>query len=138
MKRGLCFTIVALLGLLASVAMAMDNNWRGAAFGCVAAGCLFVMAVVWERRHRADHGYAPNPTGLLRPRRRRPPKRRAAEERDELPALHSITSSARASRVGGTSKPSALAVLRLISNSSFVDCSIGNSPGLAPLKILST
>jgi uncharacterized membrane protein YqjE len=46
MKRGLCFTIVALLGLLASVAMAMDNNWRGAAFVCVAAGCLFVMAVV--------------------------------------------------------------------------------------------
>ena len=46
MKRGLCFTIVALLGLLASVAMAMDNNWRGATFGCVAAGCLFVMAVV--------------------------------------------------------------------------------------------
>jgi hypothetical protein len=46
MKRGLCFTIVALFGLLASVAMAMDNNWSGAAFGCVAAGCLFVMAIV--------------------------------------------------------------------------------------------
>src|SRR5262249_4227747 len=38
MKRGLSFTILALLGLLASVAMAMDNNWSGAAFGCVAAG----------------------------------------------------------------------------------------------------
>ena len=46
MKRGLSFTILALLGLLASVAMAMDNNWSGAAFGCVAAGGLFVMAVV--------------------------------------------------------------------------------------------
>jgi len=46
MKRGLCFAIIALLGLLARVAMAMDNNWRGVAFGCVAAGCLFVMAVV--------------------------------------------------------------------------------------------
>lgn len=45
MKRGLCFTIVALLGLLVSVAIAMDNNWSGAAFGCVAAGCLFVMAI---------------------------------------------------------------------------------------------
>jgi hypothetical protein len=44
MKRGLAFTILALLGLLASVAMAMDNNWSGAAFGCVAAGGLFVMA----------------------------------------------------------------------------------------------
>src|SRR6266511_3866608 len=41
MKRGLSFTIVALLALLASVAMALDNNWSGAAFGCVAAGCLF-------------------------------------------------------------------------------------------------
>ena len=38
MKRGLSFTILALLGLLASVAMAMDNNWPGAALGCVAAG----------------------------------------------------------------------------------------------------
>jgi hypothetical protein len=46
MKRGLSFTIIALLGLLASIAMAMDNNWSGAAFGCVAAGCLFVMAIV--------------------------------------------------------------------------------------------
>jgi hypothetical protein len=46
MKRGLFFTIVALLVLLASVAMAIDGNWPGAAFGCVAAGCLFVMAIV--------------------------------------------------------------------------------------------
>jgi hypothetical protein len=46
MKRGLSFTILALLGLLASVAMAMDNNWPAAAFGCVAAGGLFVMAIV--------------------------------------------------------------------------------------------
>jgi len=46
MKRGLSFTILALLGLLASVAMAMDNNWSGAAFGCVTAGYLFVMAIL--------------------------------------------------------------------------------------------
>ena len=46
MKRGLSFTIITLLGLLASVAMAMDNNWPGAALGCVASGCLFVMAIV--------------------------------------------------------------------------------------------
>ena len=51
---------------------------------------------------------------LLRPRRERPRRRRAAEQRDELAPLHSITSSARASSVGGTSRPSALAVLRLI------------------------
>jgi hypothetical protein len=35
---------------------------------------------------------------LLRARRERPRSRRAAEERDELAALHSITSSARSSR----------------------------------------
>jgi hypothetical protein len=46
LKRGLSFTILALLGLLASVAMAMDNNWPAAALGCVADGGLFVMAVV--------------------------------------------------------------------------------------------
>jgi hypothetical protein len=46
MKRVPFFTIVALLSLLASVAMALDNNWSGAAFGCVAAGCLFFMAIV--------------------------------------------------------------------------------------------
>ena len=46
MKRGLSFTILALLSLFASVAMAMDNNWPGAALGCVAAGCLLFMAIV--------------------------------------------------------------------------------------------
>ena len=46
MKRGLSFTILALLSLFASLALAMDNNWPGAALGCVAAGCLFFMAIV--------------------------------------------------------------------------------------------
>ena len=59
-------------------------------------------------------------------------------ERDELAPSHSITSSARASSVGGTSSPSALAVLRLMTNSIFVGCSIGRSLGFAPLRILST
>jgi hypothetical protein len=40
--------------------------------------------------------------GLLRPRRERP-RGRAAEQRDELATRHSITSSARASSVAGTS-----------------------------------
>src|SRR5262249_15949622 len=40
---------------------------------------------------------------LLRARRQRP-RRRAAEQRYELAPLHSITSSARASRVGDTSR----------------------------------
>src|SRR5438128_8385674 len=54
------------------------------------------------------------------------------------PPHHSITSSARASSVGGTSRPSALAVLRLITSSNVVGCSTGRSAGLAPLRILST
>src|SRR5262249_61266066 len=49
---------------------------------------------------------------LLRARRERPCSR-AAEQRYELAPFHSITSSARASRVGGTSRPSAFAVVRL-------------------------
>src|SRR5262249_54282875 len=43
-------------------------------------------------------------------RRLWPRHRRAAEQRDELATFHSITSSARASSVDGTSRPSALAV----------------------------
>jgi hypothetical protein len=54
----------------------------------------------------------------------------------ELPQpIHSISRLARTSSAGGTSSPSALAVLRLITSSNFVGCSIGKSPGLAPLKI---
>src|SRR5262249_27249075 len=49
---------------------------------------------------------------LLRARRQWP-RRRAAEQRDELTPSHSITSSAMASSVGGTLRPSAFAVLRL-------------------------
>jgi hypothetical protein len=46
---------------------------------------------------------------LLRARRDRP-RRRAAEQRDELAACHSITSSAMVRSPGGTSMPSARAV----------------------------
>jgi hypothetical protein len=53
-------------------------------------------------------------------------------------AAYSITSSARVSRIGGISRPIALAVLRLMTSSNVVGCSIGSSAGLAPLKIWST
>src|SRR5207245_7064447 len=43
--------------------------------------------------------------------------------------LHSITSSARASSVGGTSRPSALAALRLITSSYLVGACTGRSAG---------
>ena len=75
---------------------------------------------------------------LLRPRRERPRCRRAAEQRDELAPLHSITSSARASSVGGTSRPSALAVLRLITSSYLVGACTGRSAGFSPLRMRST
>jgi hypothetical protein len=47
---------------------------------------------------------------------------------------YSITSSARASNVGGTSRPSAFAVLRLIASANFVDRITGRSPSFAPLR----
>jgi hypothetical protein len=81
----------------------------------------------------ADHRHR-----LLRPRRERPRHCRAAEQRDELASLHSMTSSARARSVGGTSRPSDLAVLRLITSSNVVGSSMGRSAGFAPLRILST
>jgi hypothetical protein len=123
---------------------------------------------------------------VLRARRERP-RRRAAQQRDELAAFHcpmppvlqierianltygrrllrcgilfqamslvgsqaavsnrgknhaySITSSARASSEGGTVRPSALAVIRLMTRSNLVGCSIGRSAGFAPRRILST
>jgi hypothetical protein len=46
-----------------------------------------------------------------------------------LPSHYSITSSARASSVGGTSRPSALAVCRLVGNWT------GRSAGFAPFRI---
>src|SRR5215831_19049896 len=74
----------------------------------------------------------------LRPRAKRPCRCCAADQRDELATPHSITSSARASKVGGTSRPSALAVLRLITNSYLVGACTGRSAGFSPLRMRST
>src|SRR5262249_37157971 len=51
---------------------------------------------------------------------------------------HSITSSARAISVAGTSRPSALAVLRLITSSNVVGAWTGKSAGFAPRRMRST
>src|SRR6266704_3364238 len=48
---------------------------------------------------------------------------------------YSITSSARASRAGGTMRPSALAVLRLIASSYLVGTCTGRSAGFSPLRM---
>jgi hypothetical protein len=51
-------------------------------------------------------------------------------------ATYSITSSARASRVGGTSRWSALAVCRLITSSNLAARMTGRLAGFSPLRIL--
>src|SRR5262249_12281632 len=51
---------------------------------------------------------------------------------------YSITSSARASSVGGISRPSAFAVLRLITSSYLVGACTGRSAGFSPLRMRST
>src|SRR5215831_2848548 len=62
----------------------------------------------------------------------------AAEQRDEIAAPHSITSSARASRLSGTASPRAFAVLRLITSSYFVGACTGRSAGFSLLRMRST
>src|SRR5262249_52138440 len=52
--------------------------------------------------------------------------------RNERAASHSITSSARARSVGGMSRASAFALLRLITNSYLVGSWIGRSVGFSP------
>src|SRR4029450_11997503 len=54
------------------------------------------------------------------------------------PPHHSITSSARASSDGGTSRPSVLAVLRLMASSYLVGACTGKSAGFSPLRMRST
>jgi hypothetical protein len=51
---------------------------------------------------------------------------------------HSITSVAVASNVSGTVRPSALAVLRLMTNSNLVGCRTGRSAGFSPLRMRPT
>src|SRR4051794_4916585 len=48
---------------------------------------------------------------------------------------YSMTSSARPSSATGTSTPSALAVLRLITSSTLVTCCTGRSAGFSPFRI---
>src|SRR5262249_22264574 len=54
------------------------------------------------------------------------------------PPHHSMTSSVRASSVGGTSRPSALAVFRLITSSYLVGACTGRSAGFSPRRMRST
>jgi hypothetical protein len=51
---------------------------------------------------------------------------------------YSITSSAAACSVGGTARPNALAVLRLMTNSNLFGCCTGRSAGFSPFSTRST
>src|SRR5262249_26343177 len=73
---------------------------------------------------------------LLRMRCKRPCRSHDSKQADELASPHSITSSARASSVGGTSRPSARAVIRLITKSNLLACSTGGS--FSPFRIRPT
>src|ERR1700690_2199109 len=88
------------------------------------------------RCKRHQHADPPYTICLLGARGERPKirsRRRAAEKRDELAPLHSITSFAVASSDGGMVRPSALAVLRLMINSYLVGACTGSSAGFSPL-----
>src|SRR6516162_7947841 len=75
----------------------------------------------WVRRRGGyQHADERQFSRLLRARRERPRRCCAADERDERAPLHSITSSARAASVAGTSIPSVLAVCRLMTNSNLL------------------
>jgi hypothetical protein len=74
---------------------------------------------------------------LLRARPERPCRRRA-EQRDELAALHSITSSARASTEEGMSRPSVLAVRILTTSSYLIGVCTGRLAGASPLRMRAT
>src|SRR5262249_46651535 len=81
---------------------------------------------------------ADNGPGLLRARGLRTEdrcRRRATEHRDELAALHSMTSSAMASMPGGMVRPSAFALLRLMINSNLESCTTGRSAAFSPLRM---
>jgi hypothetical protein len=59
-------------------------------------------------------------------------------EQMQQTASYSISSSASASSVDGTVRPSAFAVVRLMMRSNLVGCSTGRSAGFAPRRTLST
>src|SRR5262249_30899396 len=91
---------------------------------------LWVTLGKWHQHADTAHTLA-----LLRTRRERPRSRRNTEQRDELAAPHSITLSARASSIAGTSSPSILPVCRLTTSSNLVARRTGRSAGLSPLRM---
>src|SRR5262249_28012897 len=98
--------------------------------------CIAGLSFGIVRHPGHKHADAPNTLRLLRVCLQRPCRRHAAEKRYEVAALHSITSSARASSIGGMSRLSERAVCKLRTNSNLVDCRTGRSAGFVPLRML--
>src|SRR3989442_8121334 len=71
---------------------------------------------------------------LLRPGRERRGEESHCASDKGAPIHHSITWSARESTDCGIVRPSAFAVLRLITSSNLVGCSTGRSAGFAPFE----
>src|SRR5262249_11970712 len=98
-----------------------------------------------ERRRRGDRirvANHPEPRDSFQRRLGSGSKRRCEETQnprnEPSPVHYCISSSARTSTDGGTGRPRAFAVLRLIPSSNFVGCSTERSPGLAPRRSRST
>src|SRR5262249_62174046 len=108
-------------------------NMAGLAETLAEGACTVRPRLRRRRIENSDHWHR----RLLRPRRQRP-GRRSTHDGDELAAPHSITSSARAMSAGGTVRPMALAVARLMTSSSLLGNSTGRSAGFSPFKIRST
>jgi hypothetical protein len=112
------------------------NGFRLSARGSVERHLISGCGVAGQaHRARQHHGFHPHSIEHVLDRSGRHPK---PLTEPEIAPSHSITSSAVASRDGGTVMPSALAVLRFITSSNLVGCSMGRSPGLVPCGILST
>jgi hypothetical protein len=100
--------------------------------------CLKWVIRVGSRRSRYERHvrFGPFATDLLRPSN---PPVSAMSCREQMQQhrsqTYSITSSARASSVGGTVRPSILAVSALMTSSNLLACTTGNSAGLAPLRM---
>ena len=63
--------------------------------------------------------------------------REQMQQNGRMPHSYSITSSARASSIGGTSRPSALAVFKLIVSWNLVGACTGRSAGFSPRRMRS-
>src|SRR5262249_12027669 len=72
---------------------------------------------------------------LLRARRERPRRRSAAEERDEVPPVHSITSSTATSSLSAGGRPRLRGVGALRRRWTWLDAPPGKPAGFAPLGV---